>query len=155
MPKYRPEDDTITFLWNAFTLLKRKPYLKYIYISLLSQAIRLIFPFDLKTKIVSFATSIDLQSLSNDYMFISKSLLSVSESNATCTMFSRSVLCDILWLWTVTHKASGSMGFSRQEYWSGLPFTSPGCLLTQGLNLHLLHWQFFTTEPPGKPLYVL
>ena len=38
-----------------------------------------------------------------------------------------------------------SMGFSRlQEYWSGLPFPSPGIFLTQGSNLHLLpllHWQ--------------
>ena len=32
-----------------------------------------------------------------------------------------------------------SMGFSRQEYWSGLPFPSPGDLLTQGLNLGHLH----------------
>ena len=31
------------------------------------------------------------------------------------------------------------MGFSRQEYWSGLPFPSPGIFLTQGLNLGLLH----------------
>ena len=28
--------------------------------------------------------------------------------------------------WTVAHQASPSMGFSRQEYWSGLPFPSPG-----------------------------
>ena len=36
------------------------------------------------------------------------------------------------------------MGFSRQEYWSGLPFPSPGIFLTQGSNQclwHLLHWQ--------------
>ena len=33
------------------------------------------------------------------------------------------------------------MGFSRQEYWSGVPFPSPGDLLTQGSNLCLLHWQ--------------
>ena len=32
-------------------------------------------------------------------------------------------LCD---LWTVAHQAPPSMGFSRQEYWSGLPFSSPG-----------------------------
>ena len=44
-----------------------------------------------------------------------------------------------------------SMGFSRQKYWSGLPFPSPGGVFpTQGLNLgllHLLHWPggFFTT----------
>ena len=41
-------------------------------------------------------------------------------------------------------QASLSMGFSRQEYWSGLPFPSSGIFLTQGSNLHLLcllHWQ--------------
>jgi len=31
-------------------------------------------------------------------------------------------------LWTVAHPAPLSMGFSRQEYWSGLPFLSPGAL---------------------------
>ena len=34
-----------------------------------------------------------------------------------------------------------SVGFSRQEYWSGLPFPSPAIFPTQGLDLHLLHWQ--------------
>ena len=41
-------------------------------------------------------------------------------------------------------QAPPSMGFPRQEYWSGLPFPSPGTFSTQGLNpglLHLLHWQ--------------
>ena len=33
------------------------------------------------------------------------------------------------------------MGFSRQEYWSGLPLPSPWVFLPQGLNLCLLHWQ--------------
>ena len=37
------------------------------------------------------------------------------------------------------HQAPPSMGFSRQEYWSGLPFPSPGNLATQGLNLGLSH----------------
>jgi len=32
-------------------------------------------------------------------------------------------------------------GFSRLEYWSGLPFPSPGDLSQEGLNPHLLHWQ--------------
>ena len=32
-------------------------------------------------------------------------------------------------------------GFPRQEYWSGLPFLLQGIFLTQGSNLHLLHWQ--------------
>ena len=34
-----------------------------------------------------------------------------------------------------------SMGFSSQEYWSGLPLLSPGDPLTQGWNPRLLHWQ--------------
>ena len=37
------------------------------------------------------------------------------------------------------HQASLSMGLSRQEYWSGLPFPSPGDLLIQGWNQGLLH----------------
>ena len=39
---------------------------------------------------------------------------------------------------------SSDMGFSRQEYWSGLPCPAPGGIPIQGLNLclvHLLHWQ--------------
>ena len=36
--------------------------------------------------------------------------------------------------WTVAYQASPSMGFSRQEYWSGLPFTSPGDLPDPGIE---------------------
>ena len=43
--------------------------------------------------------------------------------------------------WTVTCQAPLTMGFSRQEYWSGLPFPSLGDLSDQGLKLRLLHWQ--------------
>ena len=42
------------------------------------------------------------------------------------------------------HVAPLSMGFLRQEYWSGLPFLSPGDLPDPGFkprSLHLLHWQ--------------
>ena len=41
--------------------------------------------------------------------------------------------------WTVARQAPLSMGFSRQEYWSGLPFPSPGIFLTQESNPGLLH----------------
>ena len=44
---------------------------------------------------------------------------------------------------SLAHQASLSMGFSRQEYWSGLPFPFPGDILTQGSNARLLHWQAF------------
>ena len=46
--------------------------------------------------------------------------------------------------WTVAHQPPLSMGFSRQEYWSGLPCPPPGDLPDLGLNPHffcLLHWQ--------------
>ena len=41
--------------------------------------------------------------------------------------------------WTVAHQAPLSTGFPRQEYWSGLLFTSPGDLWDQGSNLGLPH----------------
>ena len=42
--------------------------------------------------------------------------------------------------WTVPCQAPLSMGFSRQEYWCGLPFPSPGDLPDQELNPCLLHY---------------
>ena len=45
-----------------------------------------------------------------------------------------------------------SMGFPRQEPWSGQQFLLQGTFPTQGSNPHLLHWwAVFTTEPPGQP----
>ena len=45
--------------------------------------------------------------------------------------------------WTVAHQAPLSMGFPRQEYWSGLPFPSPGDLPDPEIKdtLGLFHWQ--------------
>ena len=43
--------------------------------------------------------------------------------------------------WIVTYQAPSSMGFSRQEYWSGLPFPPPQDLPEPGINPCLLHWQ--------------
>ena len=51
--------------------------------------------------------------------------------------WSHSVVSDSLW--PHGHRAPLSMGFSRQESWSGLPFPSPGNLPTQGLNPGLPH----------------
>ena len=47
-------------------------------------------------------------------------------------------------LWTIAHQAPLSVGFSRQEYWSGLPFRPPGDLPDPEIEpvfLCLLHWQ--------------
>ena len=56
-------------------------------------------------------------------------------------------------LWTVACQTPLSMGFSRQEYWSGLPCSPLGIFLTQILNLHLHHSKL-TAEPLGSPYMV-
>ena len=71
-----------------------------------------------------------------------------------------SVLCSVLsHVWLFATKAPLSMEFSRQEYWSGLPFPTPGDLLYPGIEpclLHLLHWwvDSLPTMPPGKPYFL-
>ena len=59
--------------------------------------------------------------------------------------------------WTVAHQAPPSLGFSRQEHWSGLPFPSPGDLPDPGTELKspALTGRFFTTELPREPKTVL
>ena len=54
--------------------------------------------------------------------------------------------------WTVAHQAPLSMGFSWQEYWSGVPFPLPGNLPDPGIKLAspALAGGFFTAEPSGK-----
>ena len=54
--------------------------------------------------------------------------------------------------WTAAHQAAPSMGFSRQEYWSGLPFPSPGDLPDPGIELRSPTFQAdaLTSEPPGS-----
>ena len=58
-----------------------------------------------------------------------------------------------LTLSTVTHKDPLSMGFSRQEDWSGLPFPSPGDLPDTDIELVSLALQAdsLSSAPPGKP----
>ena len=55
--------------------------------------------------------------------------------------------------WTIACQAPLSMGFSRQEYWSGLPFPSPGDLPNPGTEPRspALHADALSSEPPGKP----
>ena len=62
--------------------------------------------------------------------------------------------------WTVAHQTPLSMGFSRQEYSSGLLFPSPGDPPDSGIKSVVLMSPalaggFFTTEPPGKSYFEL
>ena len=59
--------------------------------------------------------------------------------------------------WIIAHQAALPMGFSRQEYWSGLPCLPPRDLLNQGMEFTfpaspLLQGGWFTVEPLGKHL---
>ena len=62
-------------------------------------------------------------------------------------------LCVSATPWTIACWAPLSMGFSRQEYLSGLSFPSPGDLPDPGIEPEspAFAGEFFTTEPPGKP----
>ena len=55
-------------------------------------------------------------------------------------------------VWTVAYQAPLSMGFSRQEYWGGLPFPSPGDLPDPGIEpgSPASEADALTSEPPGK-----
>ena len=59
-------------------------------------------------------------------------------------------------LWTIAHQASLPMGFPRQEYWSGLPWSPPGDLPDPGTESAspAVASRFFTAEPSGKPRYL-
>ena len=71
--------------------------------------------------------------------------------------FSKAKLLSCVWFfatpWTVAYQAPLSMEFSRQEYWSGLPFPSPGDLPDAGIEpgSHTLQADALSPEPPGKP----
>ena len=58
--------------------------------------------------------------------------------------------------WTAAHQAPLSMGFPRQEYWSELPFLSPGDLPDPGIEpvSPEVVGGFSTTEPPRRPMCV-
>ena len=66
---------------------------------------------------------------------------------------SRSVTPDSATLWTVARQVPLPMGSSRQEYWTGLPFPTPGDLLDPGIELGSPATQVASllSEPPDKP----
>ena len=66
------------------------------------------------------------------------------------------ILSNGIVIFTVAYQASPSMRFSRQEYWSGLPFPSPEDLPDPGIEPRspALWADALSSEPPGKPWYV-
>ena len=72
------------------------------------------------------------------------------DSCVTC-----SVMSNLATLWTVAHQAPLSIEFSRQEYWSGLPFPPPGDRPNPGIEFEspALQAEALTSEPQGKTQY--
>ena len=77
--------------------------------------------------------------------------------NSGDTVLHKCLVLSHVWLlvapWTTAGQAPLSMGFPKQEYWSGLPFPLPKDLPDPGIKptSPVLAGGFFTTEPPGKP----
>ena len=70
------------------------------------------------------------------------------------SQFSHQVMSDFfVILWSIAFQAPLSMGFSREEYWNGLPFPSPGDLPDSGIEpgSPTLQADALLAEPPGKP----
>ena len=76
--------------------------------------------------------------------------------SCVCVLCHFSCVWPFVTLWTIARQAPLSMGFSRQEYWSGLPYPPPGYLPDPGMEpatpaSPALQADSFPTEPPGKP----
>ena len=73
-------------------------------------------------------------------------------SNYEMCVLSLSVVSNSVTPWTAAHQAPLSMGFSRQEYWSGLPFPSPGDLPNPEIEpgSPALQVDSLPAEPPGN-----
>ena len=73
--------------------------------------------------------------------------------SSTVCVLNRSIMSDSVTPWTVAHQVPLSIGFPRQEYWSVLPFPTPGDLPNPGIKPRssaspALAGRFFTTEIP-------
>ena len=74
-----------------------------------------------------------------------------------CTVFRHAVVSNSVTSWTVSRQVPLSVGFPRQEYWSGFPCPPPGNLPNPGIEpgSPVLQEDSSPFEPPGKPnIYV-
>ena len=73
-----------------------------------------------------------------------------------CGLVSKSCL-PLMTLWTVARQSPLSMGFSRKEYWSGLPFPTLGDLSDPEIQARspALHVDSLQDEPQGKSIYII
>ena len=82
--------------------------------------------------------------------------LSISPESSACVLSHLGCVQLFATPWTVAQKAPLSMEFSRQEFWSGLPFPSPEYLPNAGIKLTFaaLQADSLLSEPPGNPFII-
>ena len=73
------------------------------------------------------------------FTFVPRTNLGLQRCWGKCVMSNCNSMLRFFTPWTAAHQVPLSVGFSRQEYWSGLHFLLQGIFLTWGLNSHLLH----------------
>ena len=97
-------------------------------------------------------TFIEIQCTPGAFTNLSPQLCSMA-LNYCCCSIAKSCLT-LATPWTVARQAPPSMAFPRQEYWSGLPFPSPGDLPHPGIEHASPAWQAdsLPSEPTGKPI---
>ena len=89
------------------------------------------------------------------YSFLRRTIKIAQAAHCDCVLSCFSRVRLFVTLWTVARQAPLSMGFSRQEYWSGLHALLQGIFLPRDRtcvsSISCFAGGFFTTEPPGKP----
>ena len=90
------------------------------------------------------------------YRFLVKTLIFLASSILCEVKWSHSVVSNSAIPWTIVHQIPLSMEFCRQEYWSGLPFPSPGDLPNPGIKPRSPAFQADTlpSEPRGNQTQV-
>ena len=99
--------------------------------------------------VLIFSASSEETSITQHWNTVGECVLNESESEVA-------QLCRLLATpWTAASQAAPSMGFSRQEYWSGLPFSSPGDLPDSGTEpgSPALQVDALPSKPPGNETY--
>ena len=97
---------------------------------------------------------IPLLHILDNFLFLPSSIYRLVK--LACLLSRLSCVQPFVMLWTDVLQALLPMGFSRQEYWSGLPCSPPGDLPNTAIEStsHLEHWQvgFIPIVPPGQPM---
>ena len=116
----------------------------YIFRTITLSAMKFVYSFNIHLQNKTLSAMKDAKGLRYD---------SCSQSEVRCWSFSRVRL--FATPWTVAHNAPLSMGFSRQEHWSGLPLPSPGDLPNPGIEpgSPTLQADSLLSDPSRKPMY--